>query len=146
MSQKVPNMAPKPTQVGAKLGSKPAQERRENDPENKTEKNSPKINLCEQGTGSAQALWTMSVICEHGYARVCMNLFYDQAKQECGNKKSQRKARESNENNPNSTKMNQKSTKNRPKIDPKSSQNRPQIGPESVLEPTSLPRPVLDRF
>jgi len=65
-----PKNAPKWLQHGSKIDPTwghlglqnrlgPAQERRENDTENKTEKNNPNINLCEQGTGSAQALCIM---------------------------------------------------------------------------------------
>ena len=65
-----PKNVPKSAQHGSKIGPSwghvglqsrlgPAQERRENDTENKTEKNSPNINLCEQGTGSALALQLM---------------------------------------------------------------------------------------
>ena len=42
--------------VGLQNRLGPAQERRKNDTENETEKDTPNINLCEQGTGSAQAL------------------------------------------------------------------------------------------
>ena len=42
-------------------------------------------------------------------------------------------------------KIDPKSSQNRPKIDQNGSQNRPKIVPESILEPTSLPRPFLDR-
>ena len=64
-----PKNAPKWLQHGSKIDPTwghlglqnrlgPAQEQTKNDTENKTEKNNPNINLCEQGTGSAQALWT----------------------------------------------------------------------------------------
>ena len=79
-------MAPKSTQPGdpkrSKILGPPSRGRpraKQKRHRKQYRKNNPNINLCEQGTGSAQALLIMWIICEHGYARVCMKLFYDHA-------------------------------------------------------------------